>query len=37
MVKNGAEIIGGEYFDPSKPPVRKGPAIRKASERPSGL
>jgi hypothetical protein len=37
MIKNGAEIIGGEYFDPSKPPVRKGPAIRKASERPSGL
>lgn len=37
MIKNGAEIIGGEYFDPSKPPTRKGPAIRKASERPPGL
>jgi hypothetical protein len=37
MIKNGAEIVGGEFFDPSKPPARKGPPIRKASERPKGL
>lgn len=36
MIKNGAEIVGGQYYDPSAPPP-KGPSIRKASDRPEGL
>lgn len=35
MLKNTAEVVGGERFDPSKPPVTKG--VRKTSERPKGL
>jgi hypothetical protein len=34
MTKDGAQVVGGEYFDPSAPP-QKGKTLRKASERPS--
>jgi hypothetical protein len=37
ITKKGGEILGGEYFDPSKPPPSKGSGIRKASDRPKGL
>ncbi|MBB5036491.1 hypothetical protein [Prosthecobacter dejongeii] len=36
--KGEAEIHGGEYFDPTKPPVApKSPGGRKVSEKPPGL
>lgn len=37
MIKSGAEVVGGEFFDPSKPASQKGPPMRKTSDRPAGL
>ncbi|HBJ86842.1 MAG TPA: hypothetical protein DDZ88_23895 [Verrucomicrobiales bacterium] len=36
MTRDGAQVVGGEYFDPGAPPA-KSKALRKASERPPGL
>lgn len=36
MTSGGAQVVGGEYFDPSAPPPEQKP-MRKASEKPPGL
>jgi hypothetical protein len=36
MMPDGAQVVGGQYFDPSAPPPETKP-LRKASDRPPGL